>query len=279
MRVLGAHLKGVSFMKDFNTKIGPFIVLLVLTAAFSSLAFGQRSSKATVDTQLSLAQPQASVAPVVFDHANINCADLNASGDARFAHIVTDFELKLNFSDPQGTFPFTNGSGRVVVGPQTPSRSLTISSGSATVFSWSSQIAITAINVKVGNTSYVYPYSPSASADTNLATGDHRGISHVTFCFGDPDGGTTAGDGAIGGRVVNSNGKGISNARLTLVNAATGETSMSMTNAFGFYVIENLGVGEFYVVQVSHKRHTFAESSKALTLSDSITDVDFVANP
>jgi hypothetical protein len=274
-------MTGVIIMKYFNTKIGPTIALLILTAAFSSLGLGQRSLKASaeLDTKLNSAQPEASVAPVVFNNANINCANLNASGDVRFSHIVTNFELKLDFSDPQGTFPFTSGSGRSVVGPQDATRTITVNSGSATVSMWSSQIPLTAVIVKVGNTSYVYPYNPSASSDTNLATGDHRGISHLTFCIGEPDGGTTAGDGAIGGRVMNSHGKGISNARLTLVNAATGETSISMTNAFGFYVIDNLGVGEFYILQVGHKRHTFNESSKALTLNDSVTDVDFIANP
>lgn len=274
-------MKGVSIMKYFNTKIGPTIVLLVLTTAFSNVALGQRSlrSTAAADVKLNAAQPEASVVPAVFSNANINCADLNASTDTRFSHISTNYELKLDFSDPQGTFPFTNGPGRSVVGPQDGTKTLTVASGSATVSSWTSQIAITAVIVKVGNTSYVYPYNPSASGDTNLATGDDRGISHLTFCFGEPGGGTTAGEGAIVGRVRNSHGKGISNARLTLVNAATGEISMSMTNAFGFYVIENLGVGEFYILQVGHKRHTFAESSKALTLNDSVTDVDFVANP
>lgn len=266
-------------MKYFNVDFGRTIVVLVLFATFTNLAFGQKADALQFATsKTGAAQPEAFVAPVVFAGQNINCADLNASTDTRFSHIIDDFELKLDFSDPNGSFPFTTGAGRFVVGPQDGTKSLTVSSGSATVFSWSSQIVITAVNVKVGNTSYVYPYAPFFTRDTNLATGDNHGISHLTFCFGTAIN-PSAGDGSISGRVVTSYGTGISKASMTVVNAATGEASTAMTNPFGYYTIDNLKVGEFYLLYVVHKRYAFAEESRAISLNDSIADIDFVANP
>ncbi len=66
---------------------------------------------------------------------------------------------------------------------------------------------------------------------------------------------------------------------MTVINGATGETTTALTNPFGYYTIDNLQVGEFYLLQVAHKRYSFAEQSKTLTLNDSIADVDFIANP
>lgn len=258
-------------------------VMIVLTGLVSS-SFGQKISNDTLTpikiVRNVVASPSASVAPIVFDGQNIDCADLNArhangTGDIRFSHIISDYELKLNFGDPNGTFPFTTGGGRVVVGPQDATKSVTISSGSATVFSWSSQLPITAINVKVGNTSYIYPYKPFKFTDTDLATGDNRGISHVTFCFGDPAN-PTAGDGAISGRVVDENGRGISKAQLVLINGTTGEARITLTSPFGYYMIGELDVNELYVLNVSHKTFNFEEHQRTISLSDSLTDVNFV---
>lgn len=257
------------------------IIVAIAGSSFGQKLAGELSSTRTVKNPVSA--PTAAVAPVVFDGENIDCADLNnlhvnGQGDIRFSHILTNFELKLNFGDPNGSFPFTTGGGRIVVGPQDATKSVTIASGGATVSSWSSQLPITAINVKVGNTSYVYPYKPFRFSDTDLATGDNRGISHVTFCFGDPAN-PTAADGSISGRVVDANGRGIAKAQMVLINGATGEARIALTNPFGFYTIGNLDVNELYVLNVSHKTFRFAETQRTLTLAESLADVDFVADP
>lgn len=100
----------------------------------------------------------------------------------------------------------------------------------------------------------------------------------MLFCFGLP-GNPTAGDGSITGRVVSAEGVGIRNARITVVHAVTGETVTALTNAFGYYSVGNLPVAELYVMTISHKRYTFAEKSRTLTLNDSFSLIDFVANP
>lgn len=229
--------------------------------------------------------PHAAVAPVVFDNANIDCADLDVrhqdgTGDVRFAHIINNWEMKLNFGDPNGTFPYTNGVNRIVIGPEFPARWFNVvsSSNPGTVANWSSTLPVTAINVKVGNTSYVYPYAPFRVNDTNLATGDGRGISHITVCFGEPTG-PTAAEATVSGRVVDSAGVGISKAHLVLINGVTGESKITMTNPFGYYRIDGVEVNEFYILNISHKRYVFAERQRTVMLTDSLTGVDFVADP
>lgn len=260
------------------------LFVIVVLSGLVGMSLGQKVLKVNISptkiVRNEISAPNASVSPVVFDGQNIDCADLNAlhangSGDIRFSHIISDSELKLNFGDPNGTFPFTTGGGRIVVGPQDATKSVTISSGSATVFSWSSQLPITAVNVKVGNTSYIYPYKPFKFSDTNLATGDNRGISHVTFCFGDPSN-PTAGDGAISGRVVDVNGRGIAKAQLVLINGATGEARITMTSSFGYYSFEELDVNELYVLNIKHKMFEFEESQRTLSVTDSVADVNFI---
>ncbi|MGD9563772.1 MAG: carboxypeptidase-like regulatory domain-containing protein [Pyrinomonadaceae bacterium] len=258
----------------------PVLVVLVV-AGLGSVALGQ-----TIKSQKGNQGENASVPVVVFDGENIKCSDLNdlhegGVGDIRFSHIITDDELKLNFADPNGTFPFTNNPApfeRIVVGPQNPAKSVTVASSSnpGLVSSWSSQLPITAVVVKVGNTSYVYPYKPFANSDTNLATGDNRGISHLTFCFGEETG-TTAADASISGRVVNAFGIGIAKAQIVMINGATGEARLTMTNPFGYYSIPGVETGEMYVLNVRHKRYSFVENQRVVMLTDNLTELNFIA--
>ena len=216
----------------------------------------------------------------MFDGQNVSCAYLNASTDPRFAHITVDNELKLDFGDPNGTFTFTSGGGVALSGPAYPGKTVTISSGSATVSSWSSQVQITAVNVKVGNTSYVYPYSPARTGDANLATGDHRGISHVTFCYGNSSpGGPTAAEASISGRVVDASGMGVARAQVVLINGSTGESKITLTSPFGYYTIGGLDINELYVLNVSHRRLAFSETQRVINLDDNLSDVNFIAQP
>lgn len=218
---------------------------------------------------------EAAVSPVVIE-GNVMCSDLNASTDPRFAYITSDNELKLNLGDPNGNYEFVNGTNTVVVGPEHPGKFVTIASGNATVSSWSSDIAISAVVVKVGSTSYVYPYDPSVSSDTNLATGDNRGISHVSFCYQFP---ITAAHTTISGRALNAYGRGISGARIQVLDLASGQTTYALTNSFGYYTAFNLEVGRSYILSASSKSYTFYESSKMVSLLDATEDVNFIANP
>ncbi len=80
----------------------------------------------------------------------------------------------------------------------------------------------------------------------------------------------------ISGRAVTVDGLGISGATLTLLNASSGEIRTARTNPFGYYEIEDLDIGTFYMLTIAHKRHSFVENTRSFTISDDLTSVDFV---
>jgi hypothetical protein len=89
----------------------------------------------------------------------------------------------------------------------------------------------------------------------------------------------TAAPATISGRAVDSFGRGISGARLTVMDAQTGELSSAITNSFGYYTVVGPEVGNFYVMTISHRRYTFADDTRSFSLHDNLVGVDFVANP
>jgi hypothetical protein len=271
-------------MKYFSNKSNRLITALFILSAFATASLGQVMSIKGVATESAI---NASVTPVFFEGpgeaGNPDCADLNAlyvngSGDIRFSHIITDNELKLDFGTPNGTFPYTTGNGRIVIGPQNPNQSVTVSSTGSTVNSWSSTLQVTAVILKTGSNAYVYPYKPFAYSDTSLVTGSQQSISHLTFCFGDPTN-PTAGEATVSGRVIDASGMGISKAQVVLVNGSTGETKITMTSPFGYYRFDGLDVNELYVLNVSHKRYKFSEKQRTVMIGDDMVGVDFMASP
>ena len=90
---------------------------------------------------------------------------------------------------------------------------------------------------------------------------------------------TTAAESTVSGRVTNTFGQGIGKARVTVTDASTGAARTVMTNPFGNYIIPELESGRFYLLTVSAKGWKFADDVKSFSLYDSLTDMDFVANP
>jgi hypothetical protein len=89
----------------------------------------------------------------------------------------------------------------------------------------------------------------------------------------------TAAPAIVSGRVVDSFGTGIGGARLVLTDAQSGNSFAAVTNSFGYYSIEGVEIGNFYVLSVSHKRFTFSDNTRAFTLNEDLAGMDFVANP
>lgn len=263
-----------------------------MLSALASTSFGQKAIGGTKAMNTASAT-DASVVPVVFpfgnpgdpsNTGNPNCGTLNAlhangSGDTRFSHIITNDSLKLDFGTPNGTFNWIdNGGSQEVVGTEYPGQTVTVTSSGSSLLSWSSTMQITAVILKVGNQAYVYPYKPFAHSDTDLITGHQNAISHLTFCSAEPTG-PTAADSSISGRVVDASGLGISKAQVVLVNGSTGETKITMTSPFGFYLLTDLDSSELYVLNVNHKRYTFAEPQRVISVADNLTEIDFMALP
>ncbi len=78
---------------------------------------------------------------------------------------------------------------------------------------------------------------------------------------------------SIGGRVM-TNDIGLRNAIVTLTKA-NGETISVRTSTFGYYNFEGLEAGQTVVISVNSKRFQF--NPQAITLSEDITDLNFIA--
>lgn len=83
----------------------------------------------------------------------------------------------------------------------------------------------------------------------------------------------------ISGRAVDSFGFGVSGARITVMDAETGLITYATTNPFGYYTVNDLQAGNFYIITISHKRYVFADDTRTLTLHEDFHGLDFVANP
>lgn len=109
--------------------------------------------------------------------------------------------------------------------------------------------------------------------------------SVVGFSGGIPDMGAkerlgpSAAEASIGGRVVTANGQGIRNAVIVVTGNSLPQPILVRTGSFGYYKVDGLEVGETYVVTVNSKRFTFSSPSRIISLTDSVTDADFIADP
>jgi len=82
---------------------------------------------------------------------------------------------------------------------------------------------------------------------------------------------------SVSGRVTDANGNGIYRVQVTIVGAELSRPSSAITNAFGYYTIDDLEVGSTYVVSVAAKGRSFADPTRIISLTDVATNVDFVA--
>ena len=84
----------------------------------------------------------------------------------------------------------------------------------------------------------------------------------------------TAANVTVSGRVMRTDGVGISGAIVTIGGPA-GTTRSSLTSPLGYYSFNGVESGQSYIVQVSSKRFSFA--SRVLTVDNTVEDLDFVA--
>ncbi len=86
--------------------------------------------------------------------------------------------------------------------------------------------------------------------------------------------GPTAATTTVGGRVLTTQGNGIRNAFVMLIDS-NGNARTVKTGTFGYYSFSNVEVGQTYTISVASKRFQFA--TRVISLSSEITDVDFIA--
>ena len=88
----------------------------------------------------------------------------------------------------------------------------------------------------------------------------------------------TAANVSVGGRVLTSEGLGISRAAVTLTDGE-GRVRSATTNSFGYYNFDEIPAGETYVLTVNNKRYLFPDSPRVVSVQENLANVDFVAAP
>jgi subtilisin family serine protease len=130
-----------------------------------------------------------------------------------------------------------------------------------------------------------HPNSSPAQATSDLM-GEATSGTMATMNDGSPNlmlftapNGPTAADAVVSGAVVNADGRALKNVRVVLQNAANGETSVALTNVFGYFRFEGVEVGGFYTMFIQSKRYSFENSPYSFTLGEDFTSMTFVGTP
>ncbi len=89
----------------------------------------------------------------------------------------------------------------------------------------------------------------------------------------------TAADASVQGEVRTADGAPIMNALVTVTNAGTGESRSARSNASGAFSVNDLPVGNLYIVTVQHKRYSFDSDPVILTLTDNVSGLAFIGTP
>jgi uncharacterized delta-60 repeat protein len=104
------------------------------------------------------------------------------------------------------------------------------------------------------------------SSDTSF------GIARLNFAFA-----PTAANVSVGGQVLATKGQGISNVRISMTDSS-GATRTATTNSFGFYHFSEVAAGATYVLTANSKRYSFDQPTQIVSVSDNISDLNFIAN-
>jgi hypothetical protein len=88
--------------------------------------------------------------------------------------------------------------------------------------------------------------------------------------------GPTAAEVSVSGNVVNTNGAGVRNVRLTLT-SSSGESRTVLSGESGYYEFTEVVVGETYILTVSAKKYTVPESPRILNINDELNEINFLA--
>jgi hypothetical protein len=200
------------------------------------------------------------------------------------------FRNYSSYADNVGTaVSYTHGGGPGFHGPgginAVGNGHLMSTSGAATTGAGTATVQAFAPNAPGNSTIYLSPTSFKIKLSITGATGGSKFPLTVT----NPDGqqittsdaictlAPTAAGGFIQGKVVNSSGRGVSGAKVVLVNTSLNSTYQTITNNFGYFTINDLNTGDFYVLRVEDRRLTFNPVS--FTLNESLSDLLITANP
>ncbi len=89
----------------------------------------------------------------------------------------------------------------------------------------------------------------------------------------------TAAGADISGRVLSERGRGISRATVTVLDTNTLESRTVRTNPFGYFYMQEMPVGDFYIISVNSKGYWFANNNQGLTLTENLTNLQIIGTP
>jgi Tol biopolymer transport system component len=102
-------------------------------------------------------------------------------------------------------------------------------------------------------------------------TGQTTSLSPFVIALAPPP---TAASAAVSGRVASPDGRGLRNARVTLIDS-NGNSQSALTGSFGYFRFDSVQAGETYIITVASKRYQFAP--QAVTVIEDLTDLNFTA--
>lgn len=153
-------------MKTKKFLLGTFF----FAATMALVLFSCQKDQVEMNDGASFIKLKSNVEPVAIDPWK--------SGDAKFECGQTscdnDFSFKIDLAAPNGIY--TTDKGNII----------TISNSDGKTFDWSSDYPVCAVIVKAGTGALIYYYN-DAYGDTGLSAFEGKDISHVTFCYNDPE--------------------------------------------------------------------------------------------
>ena len=88
----------------------------------------------------------------------------------------------------------------------------------------------------------------------------------------------TAGGVTLSGRVTNSDGRGVTNAVISLADPSGGVVTVT-TDRQGRFSFEDVASGRTYVITAASRRFTFDPASQVITVTDNLSDINFTGAP
>lgn len=269
--LLEIQLLGTGFPSECNLSLSPTSAFVFAAGGTSTINLEKIPCSVQVSASESWLHPS-----VVGDHVEF-VTDQNTTAEQRDGVIFISIDGRtlpfgvsqspasqpcgLNFSAEQALMPTTGGGSGFEV--TTPTNcSWTYQSDSA----W---LTLGASGVLTGPQQVTFNAPAATSSRTaNITVTDGTMTGEFTI--------TQPGPANISGRVLNRDGRGVTNATVTAV-SSNGSPVTFRTNRYGYYHFDNLPAGVIYTVSVSSRRYSF--ESRFVQLVDALSDVDFTSNP
>ncbi len=224
------------------------------------------------------AQTSAAVFQIGSGFGTANSAESNANTYARFG---------INFSATTGCFSIrdiSNGtSGSEFCGTQSITWILN-NSGSTLNYlapdSTPTSVDDDRADMYIGNTPILdnvnIQTTTQTMTDLKFAFLLGVGTIQIDNLLIDPTAPLSSASGTVSGRVKDFKGNGLKFVAVMITGGGLDESLYATTNQFGKYLFEDIPVGADYVLQVFSRRHSFAQSSRIVSLKDFIEDADFI---